>query len=141
MDAKDRELIRLLQGDARLTTTALAKELDLSRATVQSRMARLEAQGIIRGYTVRLSYEIEQRQIRAHVMISVFPKQNAEVSAALVKQAGVRALYAISGEYDLIAIIAAESTAEIDQIIDAVGQLDGVERTNSSIVLSTKFQR
>ena len=141
MDAKDRELIRLLQGDARITTTALAKELDLSRATVQSRMARLEAQGIIRGYTVRLSYEIEQRQIRAHVMISVFPKQNAELSAALVTQAGVRALYAISGEYDLIAIIAAESTAEIDQIIDAVGQLDGVERTNSSIVLSTKFQR
>ncbi len=104
-------------------------------------MARLEAQGIIRGYTVRVSYEIEQRQIRAHVMISVYPKQNAEVSAALVKQAGVRALYAISGEYDLIAIIAAESTEEIDQIIDAVGQLDGVERTNSSIVLSTKFQR
>ncbi len=141
MDAKDRELIRLLQGDARLTTTALAKELDLSRATVQSRIARLEAQGIIRGYTVRVSYEIEQRQIRAHVMISVYPKQNAEVSAALVKQAGVRALYAISGEYDLIAIVAAEGTEEIDQIIDAVGQLDGVERTNSSIVLSTKFQR
>ena len=141
MDAKDRELIRLLQGDARITTTAMARELDLSRATVQSRIARLEAQDIIRGYTVRLSYEIEQRQIRAHVMISVFPKQNAEVSAALVKQAGVRALYAISGEYDLIAIIAAEATEEIDQIIDAVGQLDGVERTNSSIVLSTKFQR
>ena len=141
MDGKDRELIRLLQADARLTTTALARELDLSRATVQTRMARLEAQGIIRGYTVRVSYEIEQRQIRAHVMISVYPKQNAEVSAALVKQAGVRALYAISGEYDLIAIIAAEGTEEIDQIIDAVGQLDGVERTNSSIVLSTKFQR
>ncbi len=141
MDAKDRELIRLLQADARATTTALARELGLSRATVQTRMARLEAQDIIRGYTVRVSYEIEQRQIRAHVMISVFPKQNAEVSAALVKQTGVRALYAISGEYDLIAIIAAESTEEIDQIIDAVGQLDGVERTNSSIVLSTKFQR
>ena len=141
MDGKDRELIRLLQADARLTTTALARELDLSRATVQTRMARLEAQGIIRGYTVRVSYEIEQRQIRAHVMISVYPKQNAEVSAALVKQAGVRALYAISGEYDLIAIVAAEGTEEIDQIIDAVGQLDGVERTNSSIVLSTKFQR
>ena len=141
MDAKDRDLIRLLQADARITTTALAKELGLSRATVQTRMARLEAQGIIRGYTVRVSYEIEQRQIRAHVMISVYPKQNAEVSAALVRQAGVRALYAISGEYDLIAIIAAEGTEEIDRIIDAVGQLDGVERTNSSIVLSTKFQR
>lgn len=141
MDAKDRELIRLLQADARITTTALAKELGLSRATVQTRMARLEAQGIIRGYTVRVSYDIEQRQIRAHVMISVYPKQNAEVSAALVKQAGVRALYAISGEFDLIAIIAAEGTEEIDRIIDAIGQLDGVERTNSSIVLSTKFQR
>ncbi len=141
MDNKDRELIRLLQADARATTTSLASELGLSRATVQSRMARLEAQGVIRGYTVRVSYEIEQRQIRAHVMISIYPKQNSEVATALVKQAGVRALYAISGEYDLIAIIAAESTEEIDQIIDAIGQLEGVERTNSSIVLSTKFQR
>ncbi len=104
MDTKDRELIRLLQGDARVTTTALARELGLSRATVQTRMARLEAQGVIRGYTVRVSYDIEQRQIRAHVMISVYPKQNAEVAAALVKQAGVRSLYAISGEFDLIAI-------------------------------------
>lgn len=141
MDTKDRDLIRLLQADARATTTSLAKQLGLSRATVQTRMARLEARGIIRGYTVRVSYDIEQRQIRAHVMISVYPKQNAEVSAALVKQAGVRALYAISGEFDLIAIIAAEGTEEIDRIIDAIGQLDGVERTNSSIVLSTKFQR
>ena len=141
MDNKDRELIRLLQADARATTTSLASELGLSRATVQSRMARLEAQGVIRGYTVRVSYEIEQRQIRAHVMISIYPKQNSEVATALVKQAGARALYAISGEYDLIAIIAAESTEEIDQIIDAIGQLEGVERTNSSIVLSTKFQR
>ena len=53
----------------------------------------------------------------------------------------VRALHTISGQYDLIAMVRENSTQELDACIDAIGELDGVERTLSSIVLSTKFER
>jgi DNA-binding Lrp family transcriptional regulator len=141
MDDIDRALIRHLSADARATTTALAHGLGLARSTVQSRIERLEARGIITGYTLRLAEEDERRQIKTHVMIAVAPKQAGGVVAALTKMPNLTSLYAISGEYDLIAIVTAPTTEGIDETIDAIGALGGVARTNSSVVLSTKFER
>jgi DNA-binding Lrp family transcriptional regulator len=50
-------------------------------------------------------------------------------------------LYAINGEFDLIAVIQAQSLEQLSQILDEVGNLEGVERTNSSVILETKFTR
>ena len=141
MDQTDRELLGHLSENARASTSELARRLGLSRSTVQDRINRLEAKGIITGYTVRINPEVSQRQIRTHVMISVAPKEATAVGAALRKMRAVTSLYAIAGEYDLIAILTAETTEEIDAAIDAIGLIDGVGRTKSSIVLSTKFQR
>ncbi len=55
--------------------------------------------------------------------------------------AQVRALHSVSGDFDMIAGCAAPSVAEMDAVIDRIGELDGVERTTSSIILSTKFDR
>jgi DNA-binding Lrp family transcriptional regulator len=53
----------------------------------------------------------------------------------------VRVLHSVSGPFDLIAIVAAASIGELDALIDRIGGLDGVERTTSAIVLSTRIQR
>jgi DNA-binding Lrp family transcriptional regulator len=53
----------------------------------------------------------------------------------------VRLLQSVSGGFDLVAVVAAPSVAAMDQVIDAIGAMDGVERTTSSIVLSTKVDR
>ena len=53
----------------------------------------------------------------------------------------INALYSISGDYDFIAIISAESTEELSALLDEVINLTGIERTNSSVVLETKFSR
>ena len=50
-------------------------------------------------------------------------------------------LHSVSGPFDLIAIVAAESIGELDALIDRIGALDGVERTTSAIVLATRIQR
>jgi DNA-binding Lrp family transcriptional regulator len=59
----------------------------------------------------------------------------------LRKIAEVRVLHSVSGPFDLIAIVAAASIGELDALIDRIGSLDGVERTTSAIVLSTRIQR
>ena len=74
IDSTDRQLLALLRSDAREPVAALARKLDLARSTVQERIARLERTGVIAGYTIRAGEDFADRQILAHVMISVDPK-------------------------------------------------------------------
>jgi DNA-binding Lrp family transcriptional regulator len=74
-------------------------------------------------------------------MITLVPKQSAAIEVALRKIPEVRVLHSVSGPFDLIAIAAASSIGELDALIDRIGALDGVERTTSAIVLSTRIER
>lgn len=138
---KDRQLLALLRENARTPTSEMARRLGVSRTTVQSRLERLERDGVVTGYTLRLAPDYEGALIRAHVMLTVKPKLTAEVSHALRRIPEVRTLYSVSGSYDMVALVAAEGVEEMDRLIDAIGALDGVERTMSSVVLATKFSR
>jgi DNA-binding Lrp family transcriptional regulator len=140
-DFIDQKLLTLLRADAREPVAVLARKLDLARSTVQERIDRLEKQGVIAGYTIREGGNYSDRQILAHVMISVDPKMAASVTSDLKKMPEVRSLAAISGAFDLMAELAAETTARIDAVLDAIGHLKGVQKTMSSIVLSVKFER
>lgn len=137
----DAKLISLLKANAREPTASLARKLGLARSTVQERIAKLEREGTIQAYTVKLSEAQEIRRLRAIVMISADPKQADRVGAELKKMHEVRALYAVSGAYDMVAIVEAETTARLDAALDRIGRTNGVARTVSSIVLSEKFAR
>lgn len=138
---KDRKLLALLGEDARMPVATLARKLGLSRTTVQARIERLEQQGVISGYGVRLSDAYQSDLIRAHVLITIAPKSLSAVTAELNAIHEVTQLYSVNGPYDLIAIIAAPSIADLDRLIDRIGETDGVERTLSSIILSTRIAR
>ena len=141
IDETDRALIAALRENARAPAAVLARRLKLSRTTVQSRLERLERGGVVTGYTVCLSEAHERGQILAYVMITVAPKKSAGVIEVVRRLPAVRLLQSVSGPFDLIAVVAAPSVAEVDRVIDAIGMLDGVDRTTSSIVMSTKFDR
>ncbi|MFP3543919.1 Lrp/AsnC family transcriptional regulator [Rhizobium sp. SIMBA_035] len=141
LSVKDRALLALLGENARLPVATLAKKLSLSRTTVQARLERLEREGVIAGYGVRLSDAYASGLIRAHILITIAPKALAQVTSALDKMQTVTALHSVSGSFDLIALIAAPSISELDQVIDRIGAIDGVDRTLSSIILSTRFAR
>ena len=141
MDSIDEKLISKLRENGRASTAELARVVGRSRTSVQSRLERLEREGVIVGYGVRIAPEYDLGAVRAHVMIKVGPKEARAVTAALQAIPQVRVLHSVSGDVDLIAIAAAGSVAEMDAVIDRIGVLDGVERTTSSIILSTKFER
>ena len=141
MDDLDQHLLARLRENARAPVAELARALGLSRTTVQSRLARLERSGVIAGYSVKLAESFQAAQVHAYVMLTVEPKQAAAVTAALKRLPGVRALQSVSGPYDMIAAVEAASVRDMDALIDEIGAVRGVERTNSSIVLSTKFDR
>lgn len=141
MDDLDEHLLGKLRENARAPVAELARALGLSRTTVQSRLARLERSGVIAGYAVKLAGSYEGGRVHAFITITVEPKQAAAVTAALKRMPGVRRLQSVSGPFDMIATVEATGVAEMDAVIDEIGAVKGVERTNSSIVLSTKFDR
>lgn len=141
MDETDRHLLSRLRENARESTASLGRALGLSRTTVQSRIARLERSGMIRGFTVTIAEAHEQGLIRALVMITVRPRAAAGVEAALRKLPDVRALHSVAGPFDMIAEAATAAIKDMDALIDAIGDLEGVERTTSSVILSSKFER
>ncbi len=141
MDDFDKKLLSLLRSNARLSTSELARQLGISRSTVQSRLRRLEKRKVIAGYTVQYGSEYEGKLIRAHVLMQVSQKLTGKTYIALKKIPEITALYAISGDYDLIAIVTAESTEELSQLLDDIANLQGIERTNSSVILETRFVR
>jgi DNA-binding Lrp family transcriptional regulator len=134
-------LLALLRENARASVASLARRLGLPRTTVQSRIERLERRGVIAGYTVRTSESHERALVRAHVLITALPKLTARVEADLRRMPSVRVLHSVSGAFDMIAVVAAANVEDLERQIDRIGALEGVERTMSSIILSTRIDR
>ena len=141
LDPVDRRLMAALREDARLPVSQLATQLDIPRAQVYARLERLEAEGIIAGYTVRLGEAWSKTRLRAHVMIKTLPRMSKEAEAGLAEISEISAIYAISGAYDIIALVEAEDSISLNDLIDRIGLLEGVERTTTSVILAAKLER
>jgi len=138
---KDQQLISLLQENARLSVSELARRLSVSRTAAQMRLQKLERNGVIDGYSVRLSASFLKDRVRALVMIKSPPANRIKIEKALSKIPQLNSLYSISGAFDLYAVVSAASVDELDAAIDRIGRLEGVADTMSSVILSTKIDR
>jgi len=141
LDKIDQGLVECLQANSRTSTSSLARELNISRSTVQDRIHRLERRKIIAGYTIRFHDHFSGRLLNAHVMIQVNPKQSQQIVDALCTISTVRTVHTVSGIYDLMTTVQTTTTQEMDGILDQIGDLPGVEKTTTSIVLATKLER
>lgn len=141
LDTLDRRLIALLQADARASAADLARRLGVARTTVLARLARLERERVIVGYTVRLGQDEGERGVEAFVGITTEPKSGALVTQRLAALPELRQLCSVSGEFDYIALLRAESPARLDALLDEIGAIDGVRRTTTSVVLARRIDR
>jgi DNA-binding Lrp family transcriptional regulator len=141
LDSTDRELLALLQANARDSTANLARRLGFARTTVLARLARLERLGVIEGYGVRLGRAVKANTLAAYVNIAVLPRAGAMVLKALSRLIEVEQLSAVSGEFDYMAVVRCRSAEHLDETLDAIGALDGVTQTRSSIILAQKIDR
>ena len=141
LDTIDQTLLNELRENARCPMALLARKVGLSRTAVQTRINRLERDKVIAGYGVRSGEAYELSLMQAHVMLTVGLKRARLVEVALRNIPEVRSLLSVSGPFDMIAIVQASSIGQLDALIDAIGLIDGVERTHTAVVLSTRIQR
>ena len=137
MDSLDQQLIAQLRHDARASVATLAARLGVSRGTVTNRMARLEAEGVITGYTVRLRPDTQPEGIRAWTSIAVEGNQTRQVIAALMGEPGVAALHDTNGRWDLLAELRAASLGELAEVLERMRLIKGIGATETSIHLQT----
>jgi DNA-binding Lrp family transcriptional regulator len=137
MDDIDQKLIALLRQDARLSIALLAARLKVSRGTVTNRMARLEKEGVIAGYTLRLRSDVQTQQIKAWMSIAVEGNRTREVIANLMGEPGVASLMDTNGRWDLLAELRAENLQELAKTLERIRLLKGISNTETSIHLET----
>jgi Lrp/AsnC family leucine-responsive transcriptional regulator len=140
LDETDRRLLAELQADGRLTQVALAARIGLSRTAVQERIARLEREGVIRGYTIRLGDPGAAPRVRAYLLIKGGPSHDRAVKV-LEGFPEVKVADSVSGDIDLILQLEAESLEEVNRVRDEVAKLPGVASTETLLVMAPRFDR
>ncbi len=136
---KDSKLIGLLREDGRMSIAEVARQLGVSRTAAQARLEKLERNGVIAGFTVQLSRNDAPDQVRALVLIKCQASERRAVEAALNRLLGLTALYSISGEYDMAAVLAAASVGDLDKGLVQISALPGITAVMSSVILGTRF--
>ena len=113
MDTTDRELLSLLRENARLPVAALAKTLRVARGTVQNRLARMEKEGTIIGYTVKLKPQ---------------ESPTADIFRITLDPGSV---------ITFVAELRTDSLEAVDRVLGRIRQIDGISNTETSLLLST----
>ncbi|MEQ1692934.1 MAG: Lrp/AsnC family transcriptional regulator [Gemmatimonas sp.] len=137
MDSQDLRLISLLRENARASVAQLAKQLGVSRGTVQNRIDRLIERRVLLGFTVRTTPEVAAHRVRAMMMISVEGDRSDAILSALRGYPQVRALHTTNGRWDIVAEVATDSLETFDEALRSIRTIKGVSNSETSLLLST----
>jgi DNA-binding Lrp family transcriptional regulator len=136
LDKKDEHILQILREDSRLAFVDIASKVGLSEAAVRRRISNLVKAGTIRKFTVDV--DEPQTATSAITYVSVSPSSpTADVSKKLKSVKGVETIYETTGPFDIAAIIRGASIAEVNKSVEEIRRLDGVLKTETTIVLRT----
>ena len=137
LDSLDRRLISLLRTDGRAPVSVLARQLGVTRATVNSRLERLVKSGQVLGFTIRTRDDRGDDDVRAISLVEVEGRTTKEVIRSLRGLPEIQSLHATNGGWDLVAEIRCDSLIDFDRILGEIRAVDGVINSESSILLSS----
>jgi Lrp/AsnC family leucine-responsive transcriptional regulator len=137
-DALDERLIALLRQDARMTLTALARELGLSRTAVQARMARLQRDKVIVGYRAVIGERRDGSQndrLGAVLSITFSQRPCAPVVATFRHWPEITHYYSVTGPLDAYMVVKVGNAQELAALVDRLSAVPGVGQVRSAVVL------
>lgn len=139
LDDVDRILVRELVADGRATLAELAASARLSVSAVQSRVRRLEARGVIAGYSARVDPEAVGHLLSAFVAITPLdPSQPDDAPARLEHIEEIESCHSVAGEESYILLVRVESARALEDLLQRIRTTANV-RTRSTIILNTFY--
>lgn len=137
MDDLDRAILAQLRKDARTSISSMASDLKVARATVQHRITRLENDGTIVSYTVKVNPGSSPNVVRAIMSIATEGNAAKSVVTRLSSSPNVTAVHSTNGKWDLIADIQADSLEEFDKAINEIREMKEISSSETNLLLST----
>ena len=139
MDAKDRKILALLEGDGRMGFTEIGDRVGLAASSVHDRVRKLEKQGLIRAYRADIDLERAGFPITAIVSLALSPSSPPDIPSKIAEFPLVQSCYSVAGDNSYALFVRAPSTTALEELLDALRAKLEVT-TRATIVLSTPFE-
>ncbi|HEU5399392.1 MAG TPA: Lrp/AsnC family transcriptional regulator [Gammaproteobacteria bacterium] len=139
LDATDRKILELLQADARMPNTEIAKQVDLVPSAVLERIRRLEKKGVIEGYGVRVNPKALGQGLAAYIAVRSTGRVGAvETAQEIAKLPQVLEVHLVAGEDCLLVKVRSGDTDDLTRLLrERFGKIRSIESTRTTIVLDT----
>ena len=136
MDNIDIRILRCLTKDARMNASQISQQVNLSVSAVIERMKKMEASGLIRGYTVLIDERLAGYDVQALISVRLeHPKYNQSFAQQMCEHNNVLECFYITGDFDYMARVSAGSTEELTKVLNDIKQIPGVSLTRTYVVL------
>ncbi|AMM54654.1 Lrp/AsnC family transcriptional regulator [Pyrococcus kukulkanii] len=135
LDDVDKKIIEILQKDGKVPLREISKITGLAESTIHERIKRLRESGILKKFTAIVDPEALGYTMLAFILIKVKAGKYSEVASKLVKYPEIMEVYETTGDYDMVVKIRTRNSEELNNFLDMVGSIDGVEGTHTMIVL------
>jgi DNA-binding Lrp family transcriptional regulator len=141
IDALDSRIIELLMAEPRVGVLEASRRLGVARGTVQARLDRMQARGVITGYGPEIDPAALDHGVMAFISLEIRQAGGHDpVAARLADIAEVLEAHTITGAGDLLCRVVARSNSDLQRVIDAIVALEAVVRTSTVIVLDTPLR-
>ena len=140
-DEIDRRIIRELQRNAREATSTIAGRLKIARSTVHERIARMEREGTISGYSVVLARNPSEDSVQILMLLEIRQQDTRKIIQRLSMYSEIRVCLSINGEFDIFLSAEAARIEDLDVFVDEVAEIPGINRTKTFVVFGRKFDR
>lgn len=137
LDHTDREIIRCLEKDARMSLRSVAEEIGVSLGTVSNRLKRLEDTKIIKGYRVEVDPDKVGWGLTVVVGLRIEKGRLLELQKLIAEDARVLGVYDVTGEFDSMILARARDRSDLDDLSKTVLSMDGIMRSVTHFVLNT----
>lgn len=135
LDRLDKEILKILQEDGRISFSKIAQMLNMSESTIHMRIKRLRELGILKGFYADIDMEKIGLKVLAFVQLKADPKKYEQVLNVLKEMKEVAEIYDVTGEYYALVKVVVPSNEDLAKVLDDIGKLDGVTDTYTMIVL------
>ena len=135
----DNQIIALLKRNARMLVTQMARELGVSRVTIDAHIKKMETSGVISGYTVKLGTEEFRHKVSGWILISVQANKEEHAIEKMIGTPEITRLHTTNGKWDLAAEIQVPTLEHFDAVISKLRQIDGITETDTSLLLSSRL--
>ena len=140
LSQSEKKLLDLLKINSRMSAAELGRKLNLARSTIHTMLIRLEEK-VIGCYTIKLKDASIDSDSRCYVTITRDPKKSAQIENALYNMAEVDCLATVAGPIDFMVLVRTDNNQKMDTVLTNIEMIDGVMKTESHIILVSKFNR